>query len=63
MLVLVALRDTTKGVDIRNVIDSVLSESIPVECMAKLVSVAKDRATEMQRSHSGVIALIMKDYN
>ena len=33
---LVAPKDTTKGVDIKNVIDSVLSESIPLNDWLKL---------------------------
>ena len=41
---LVALMGTTIGVEIRNAIDSVLSESIPPECLAMLVSVATDGA-------------------
>ena len=63
LLDLVALKDTTKGVDIKNAIDSVLSEHIPPECLHKLVSIATDGAPAMLGKHSGMIALMMKDNN
>ena len=52
--------DTTKGVNIKNVLYSVLSESISPECLAKLVSVVTDAASGILREHSGVIAIILK---
>ena len=58
LLDLVALKDTTKWLDIKNEIDYVLSE-----CLVKLVSVATDGARVMLGKHSGAIALIMKDDN
>ena len=61
MFDLVVLKDTTKGVDIKNAIDSMLSESIPPGCFFKLLSVATDGATAILGKHCGVIAIIMKD--
>ena len=52
-----------KIVDVKNAIDSLLSESIPPECLAKLVSVATDGDHAMLGKHSDVIELIMKDDN
>ena len=63
LLDLVVLMDTAKGVNIRNAIDSVLSEGIPPEFLARCVSVATDGAHTMLEKHSVVIALIMKDSN
>ena len=63
LLNLVALMNTTNGVDKENAIDSVLSESTPPECLVKLASVATDGAPVMLGKHSGVIALITKDDN
>ena len=56
---LAAHKASTKGVDIKNAINSVLSESITSGCLAKHISVA----TEKSRKHSGEIALMMKDNN
>ena len=63
LLDLVALKDTIKGVDIKNAIDSVNSENIPLECLINLVSIVSDGAHVMLGKHSGVITLIMKDDN
>ena len=64
MLNLVALKDTIKGVDIKNAINSVLSKNcIPPECLIKLVSMATNGAPAMLGKHSGVITLIIKDDN
>ena len=39
LLDLVAIKDTIKGVDIKNAINFVLSENIPPECLINLVSI------------------------
>ena len=61
LLDLDTFKDTTNVVDIKNVIDFVLSESIPPECLVKLVSVATHGAPAMLGKHSDVIVLIVKD--
>ena len=63
LLDLVALKDTIKGIYVKNAINSVLSENIPTECLIKLVSIVTDGAPAVLRKYSGVIALIMKDDN
>ena len=62
LLDLVAFKYSVK-VDMKNTIDSVLSENIPPECLNKLVSIASDRAPKILGKHCGGITLIMKDDN
>ncbi|XP_061468686.1 general transcription factor II-I repeat domain-containing protein 2-like [Rhineura floridana] len=59
MLDLVALKETTRGVDIKNALDRALTNAdIPLD---KLISVATDGAPAMVGKNAGLIALMKND--
>ena len=59
MLDLVALKETTHGVDIKNALDRILTKAdVPLN---KLVSVATDRAPATVGKNNGLIALMKND--
>lgn len=59
LLDLVALKDTTKGSDIKNALDAVLAKfSVPI---TKLVSIATDGAPAMRGATKGLLGLLNAD--